>query len=350
MEKTIKELVRILEKGDKIKTETIEENIAESIEEAIKEELFFSLPTNEIIKIIQKSDISNAKTYFIIISRMCEVKGGEAAIILNAVESKEATLEECIKIVSSLKCSPICVRLGELFTENEMQPEIDYEHEIFKLKKEIEELKQQKRTIFRPVTKKPFDFVKNIHKAASEGKLTSVQYLIEHCNVNVEVRDNNFGSTPLHFASINDQIEIVTYLIEHCHANVEAKDNDGCTPLHNSSMDGHIGIVKYLCEQCNADVETKSKNGMTPLHVASVEGRIEVVKYLIEQCHANVEAKSKNGMTPLHVASVGGRIEVVKYLVEQCYANIEAIDNDGKTPLDVVIPWKGTKEYLHSLV
>ena len=41
-----------LKEGDKLKVEVHEECIIDSIEEAIEEELFYSLPTNEIIKII----------------------------------------------------------------------------------------------------------------------------------------------------------------------------------------------------------------------------------------------------------------------------------------------------------
>jgi hypothetical protein len=216
-----------LNKGDKLKAEATEEGIIDSIEDAIKEELFFSLPTNEIVKIIQKSNISNAETYSNIISRMCEVKGGEAALLLNVVESKEATFEECVKIVSSLKCSPICVRLGDIYAENEKQPEID------KLKQEIEELKQKKS--FKPVTGKPFDFESDIHKAAIEGKLARVQYLIEQ-SVQAKVEEKNLkGWAPLHSASETGKIEVVKYLIEQCRANVEAKDNDGRTPLYYAS-------------------------------------------------------------------------------------------------------------------
>ena len=56
---------------------------------------------------------------------MCKSKGREAALILNVVEANESTFKECVKIVSSLKCSPICVRLGELYSENENIPERD---------------------------------------------------------------------------------------------------------------------------------------------------------------------------------------------------------------------------------
>ena len=115
MENLIKELIRFLAKGDEIKAEAIKEDIAESVEEAIEEELFFSLPTNEIIKIIQKSDVSNAETYSNIIVKIFEAKGEETALILNVVKASEATFEECVKIVSSLKCSSVCANLA-IFT------------------------------------------------------------------------------------------------------------------------------------------------------------------------------------------------------------------------------------------
>ena len=71
-----------------------------------------------------------------------KAKGAGAVLVLNAIDPKEATREEYVKIVSSLKCSSDCDRLGDI------QQEIDYEHKIKMLKQEIEKLKQQKRTIF----------------------------------------------------------------------------------------------------------------------------------------------------------------------------------------------------------
>ena len=82
--------------GNEAKVESVEVSIAESIEDAIEEELFFSLPTNEIVKIIQKSNIYDAEMYSNIIVRMCEAKGGEAALIINVVKAEDTTFEECV--------------------------------------------------------------------------------------------------------------------------------------------------------------------------------------------------------------------------------------------------------------
>ena len=102
-----------------------------------------------------------------------KAKGAGAVLVLNAIDPKEATREEYVKIVSSLKCSSDCDRLGDI------QQEIDYEHKIKMLKQEIEKLKQQKRTIFKPVTEKPSDFVKKENLQAFSILLNIVTQMLK---------------------------------------------------------------------------------------------------------------------------------------------------------------------------
>jgi hypothetical protein len=348
MKTQITKLLKYLNKGNRDKVNAAEENIAESIEEAIEEKLFFKIPMNEIVKIIEKSNISNAKLYSSIISRMCCVKGKEAALFLNVVEASGATLKECVQIVSSLTCSQVCVTLGKLYKDNESMVERDYSSEVLELRKEIEELKSQKRTIFEPVTEQPSDFEANIYKAAEEGKLSSIQYLFEQCSTDVKVQ-NKEEWTPLHFASAYGKTDVVKYLFEQCQVNVEVQNKDGCTPLHLASRYGYIEVVKYLCEHCNANARARTFNEWTPLHFASNNGHIEVVKYLFDKCNADVEAKDVYGQTPLHIASSYGKIKVVRYLIEQCNANFIEETIFGKTPL-LIASDKGTKEYLESII
>ena len=74
-------------------------------------------------------------------------------------------------------------------------------------------------TFFPPVTEKPTDFERDICKAASEGKLSSVQYLVEQCHSDVETK-NEYGFTPINNASYNGHLEVVKYLYEKCHAKI----------------------------------------------------------------------------------------------------------------------------------
>ena len=194
------------ESGSKEIMEGYEDVISEEIEKYVKEEKFYELPTNEIFQIIGKSDIGDIGDIdFLceVISKIHKKKGKESTLLLNVVKREEATLEECIKILSTFEQCPICQRTCELFNEDKDLPERDFEHENETLKKEIETLKKktkETKTYFPPVTEKPSDFESDICEAAEEGKLTSVQYLVEQCHADVETKDDD-GRTPINYAS-----------------------------------------------------------------------------------------------------------------------------------------------------
>ena len=314
----------IEESGNKDRIMALEDSIAGEIEEFVKEESFYEIPTNEILKIVEKSEFGDIKIICELASRMSENKGEESTLLLNVIKTEEATLEECIKILSKFEHSPLCKRTSELFNEDKKQPEVDYEHEIDELKKENEELQKKtkgNKTYFPPVTEEPSDFEDDIHDAAEEGKLTSVQYLIEQCRADAEEKDG-FGCTPLMWASDEGHLDIVKYLYEVCHANVETKDIHGYTSINYAAIKGHLEVVKYLHETCHANVETKDDFGWTPINYASANGYLDVVKYLYETCHADIETKNNDGRTPISSASRNGQFEVVKYLYEKCYVKI----------------------------
>ena len=70
-------------------------------------------------------------------------------------------------------------------------------------------------------------------------------YLVEECKIDPNIQ-NNYGETPLHYASSFDHIDIVKYLVEECKADLNIENEDGKTPLHLASEKGHLDIVKYL--------------------------------------------------------------------------------------------------------
>ena len=78
-----------------------------------------------------------------LISNMNVNKGVESTLLLNVIKKEEATLEECIKILSKFEHCPLCRRMNELCQENRKLPELDYEHEICDLKKEINKIKNK---------------------------------------------------------------------------------------------------------------------------------------------------------------------------------------------------------------
>ena len=194
------------------------------------------------------------------------------------------------------------------------------ENKIEKLKQRIKEFQSQTKVDFQPITEKPKDFESDIFIACKEGKLTSVQWLIEKENVDK-----------------NKKVEVNDY-------NNDLWRED--TPIHIASLNGDLPIVQYLIKKQNVDINIKGECGKTPLHYACENGHFPIVEYLISK-GANIEAKDGDGWTPLQYASSFGKTDFVNYLVSKG-ANKNAKDNDGRTPYDVaandeiknILKWK----------
>ena len=190
--------------------------------------------------------------------------------------------------------------------------ERDYGHEIQMLKKEIEMLKEEIKKLKENPSKvalkpsmsseKPPNFESDIWRAAEEGNISSVKYLVEQEHVNPDkplkkIYLSSYGcpyyqiQTPLHFAATSDHLDVVKYLIEECHCNVEAKDNKGKTPLYIALDRGCLDIVKYFIEKLHYNPETYE--GTTPLRIAYCNGNLDVVIYLVEECHAKFTDEDK---------------------------------------------------------
>ena len=270
---------------------------------------------------------------------------------LNTKTNSFSSYKDIFYILELITNCPILVNFCNLYKEHKILPAKDYEYEIKQKEKEIEILKHeikykklQKHEIsnkFAPISEQFKYSESDIFKACKEGKLTSVQRLLEQGkeDKNKKVEKSNYdlkfyeGDTPIHVASQNGHLLIVKYLIEKQNVDKNIKGNCQRTPLHYACSNGHLLIVKYFIENQNVDKDIKGYANKTPLHYACENGHIEIVKYLISK-YANVEARDKWKETPLHFASNEGKIEVVKYLVSigaRKYAKTES----GKTPYDL---------------
>ena len=327
--------VLVNERGKQSKIDAFEEIIIDEIADTIEDEDFYSLPIEEIVKIIKKSEISEASVLIKLVSNTNKYKEAESPLILKAIESSKMSFDDCVGIISCLKNCPICTRIDELYKAERSMPTIDYKKENENLRKEIIELKKTQENKFPHVTKKPEDFENNIFTAIDKGKLDSVQYHIEELHVDVEKKSAN-GRSLLNYASYCGRRKIVEYLAESRGANAESKDNNGNTPLCNAALKGNLEIVEYLVEHCNADVNTKGNLSRTPIGYAAREGNLEIVKYLFEHRSVNIKDGDNKGFTPLLLAAEQDKLNVVIYLVKNCHANINATTTTfGQTPLHV---------------
>ena len=170
----------------------------------------------------------------------------------------------------------------------------------------------------------PLDFEQDIFKASREGKLESVQWLIEKEGVDKNKKDGPLYScrnAPIHYASMNGHISIVKYLIENQNVDVDLKGTSEKTPLHYACKEGHLPLVQYLISK-GANIEQQSEI------FEDEEDNFRTVSYGI---YHFTTTEYYGGYTPLHLAAESGKTDVVKYLVS-VGANIKSVTADGFTP------------------
>ena len=154
--------------------------------------------------------------------------------------------------------------------------------------------------------------------AIQQNDFNLVKELIElGCDVN-EMEDNEFGYTPLIWASQKGLLPIIKYLVEDCKAEIGKKDKKGCSCLFRAAMNNHLSSVIYLHQKCPSLIDEPSNRGTTPLWMASANNHIDVIEYLLTQ-NVNVENKDtcEFEMTPFMVASQQGNLQAISMLAEE---------------------------------
>jgi ankyrin repeat protein len=119
-----------------------------------------------------------------------------------------------------------------------------------------------------------------LHAAAYSGNLEVVRILIEYNPADINARDKT-GLTPLLWvsASHNHKDGSVTQLLLEHGADINTQNEYGGTPLHYASDYGALEVVRVLLEH-GADVEVKRNDGQTALQIAAARGYDEVVELL----------------------------------------------------------------------
>jgi len=156
--------------------------------------------------------------------------------------------------------------------------------------------------------KQYFAYIDDINKNyMCNGNLEEYKYILR----NNALRINNEFEKAIQGGYIN----IVKYLVEHCNADPHINNEQA---LMISSKIGYIKIVKYLVEHCNADVHANKCNTI----LSSYNGSLEVVEYLSQYCKncKNTDAVGNNINTMdlliINTAQGGNKIEIFKYIFE----------------------------------
>jgi ankyrin repeat protein len=103
--------------------------------------------------------------------------------------------------------------------------------------------------------------------------------LSSHININIQ---NDFGSTPLHYAIEHNERNIINLLLSQSNIDVNIKDCNGYTPLYYAVEYRKIDIVDALLSNVNIDINIKDRDGNIPLHLAVSNYCSDIVKLLLD--------------------------------------------------------------------
>ena len=111
------------------------------------------------------------------------------------------------------------------------------------------------------------DELKAAESIVAAIRLGNIEAIKQHLAAGTDVNaKNEWGGTPLHFATFGSHKEVVELLIAKG-ADVNAKDGVGETPLHWAAKEGNKEVVELLIAK-GADVNAKDDVGDTPLDMA----------------------------------------------------------------------------------
>ena len=216
-----------------------------------------------------------------------------------------------------------------------------------------------------------------IHIACLHGHKKLVQYLYQHANDSVLLRDSK-GRSILHHAVMGGNKGVLKFLL----ANMEAYDTDlltrtktGTTLLHTACEHGWLNIVKYVCKlypsmvlsvdqdgllpadcavayghvDCleflmgqqggSNDINGRYRNGKvkagrTKLHLACLTGKLRMAKYLCKTFPDMINSENKESFLPVHDAVVGENVDILDYFIDEVHGHL-VVTSDGRTLLHI---------------
>ncbi|CAF3006428.1 unnamed protein product [Rotaria sp. Silwood2] len=179
-------------------------------------------------------------------------------------------------------------------------------------------------------------------QAARDGNIEQLQTLLQENESNYKIFFNRLEPetklTALHYAARFHHLQICQYLIEHCEADVNKAGEDGMTPLHyiarfrvekDTQAVSYEAVIRYLIRR-GAKINARDVFDSTPLHHACERNNVQCAEILISE-RADIEACDRQKMHPLHGASFYGSVDTARLLIEHD-ADVLAADGTGSIP------------------
>jgi ankyrin repeat protein len=194
--------------------------------------------------------------------------------------------------------------------------------------------------------KKPDSFMENerlLIEGIISGNIERVRTFVDgHVDVNFR-SINNTGA--VHYSALFGHREITRILV-YAGASYDMKDDFGYTPLHYASANAWFRVAEFLLT-LDTNINAKTNTGYTPLMLATERGDEDTVIVLTGNL-ADMNLKNKRGWTALHIAYRNNHNRIINTLI-RFGADPSVINNEGLTP-DKLIEYDDDEIYDKLLV
>ena len=187
-----------------------------------------------------------------------------------------------------------------------------------------------------------------LRQAIIDGRVQTVELIIERHPKLLKNTDTNNGWTSLHYAAFHGQYEICKLLINKGHDKLEVSlSHDRSTALHLAALRNRERSPHYLAQHLERSIDWKNEDHETALMVSVAHGNDPCVNLLLD-FGADIELGDESGTRPLHVAAARGHVKTLRTLIDRG-ADANKPNFQGWTPADYSATVQ-VQTYLHTLI
>ena len=178
------------------------------------------------------------------------------------------------------------------------------------------------------------NYVTPLQGAIFQGHTEIAHDLIAHGAL-ISNMEQSRRKSPIHTAVHCDRWQMVEFICANYPSSLSLKDDYGSTPLMYASYSGNVRMVRLLLNQPHEATFIVDPNGRTASYYAAAAGRLRIVKLLHQYDSSLLNMSDLYGATALSLATRRQQKEVVEILIELPEIDYDLLGISGKN----VISW-----------